>query len=88
MPVEVLANGWDNLVCRLGEEFLLRLPRRAMAASLVAHEQRWLPELADRLPLPVPPPARVGTPTAHYPWPWSVVPLFQGRIAARSEPDD
>ncbi|MFK0160401.1 aminoglycoside phosphotransferase family protein [Streptomyces sp. NPDC090493] len=88
LPVEVLANGWDNLVCRLGEEFLVRLPRRAVAASLVAHEQRWLPELAGRLPLPVPAPVRVGQPTAQYPWSWSVVPFFPGRIAARSEPDD
>lgn len=88
LPVEVLANGWDNLVCRLGEEFLVRLPRRAMAAELVAHEQRWLPELSGRLPLPVPAPVRVGKPTARYPWCWSVVPFFPGRIAARSEPDD
>ncbi|MFE5028164.1 aminoglycoside phosphotransferase family protein [Streptomyces sp. NPDC056656] len=88
LPVEVLANGWDNLVCRLGEEFLVRLPRRALAASLVAHEQRWLPELADRLPLPVPAPVWVGQPTAQYPWSWSVVPFFPGRIAARSELDD
>ncbi|SEF19022.1 aminoglycoside phosphotransferase family protein [Streptomyces sp. Ag109_O5-10] len=87
LPVEVLANGWDNLVCRLGEEFLVRLPRRAMAAELVAHEQRWLPELAGRLPLPVPAPVRVGQPMAQYPWCWSVVPFFPGRIAAQSEPD-
>jgi aminoglycoside phosphotransferase (APT) family kinase protein len=87
LPVEVLANGWDNLVCRLGEEFLVRLPRRAMAAGLVAHEQRWLPELAGRLPLPVPAPVRVGQPTAQYPWSWSVVPYFPGRIAARSKPE-
>lgn len=88
LPIEVLANGWDNLVCRLGEEFLVRLPRRAMAAELVAHEQRWLPELAGRLPLPVPAPVRVGQPTAQYPWSWSVVPFLPGRIAARSAPDD
>lgn len=88
LPVEVLANGWDNLVCRLGEEFLVRLPRRASAAELVAHEQRWLPELADRLPLPVPVPVRAGQPTAQYPWSWSVVPFLPGRIAARSQPDD
>ncbi|QIY76592.2 aminoglycoside phosphotransferase family protein [Streptomyces sp. RLB1-33] len=88
LPVEVLANGWDNLVCRLGEEFLVRLPRRALAASLVAHEQRWLPKLADHLPLPVPAPVRIGQPTAQYPWSWSVVPFFPGRIAARSELDD
>ncbi|MGX9919299.1 aminoglycoside phosphotransferase family protein [Streptomyces sp. NPDC002248] len=88
LPVEVLANGWDNLVCRLGEQFLVRLPRRAMAAELVVHEQRWLPELSGRLPLPVPVPVRVGQPTAQYPWSWSVVPFLPGRIAARSEPDD
>ncbi|WEO99792.1 phosphotransferase [Streptomyces sp. FXJ1.172] len=56
LPVDVLANGWDNLVCRLGDEFLVRLPRLAMAAQFVAHEQRWLPESAGRLPLPVPAP--------------------------------
>ncbi|MGY5117916.1 aminoglycoside phosphotransferase family protein [Streptomyces sp. 900105755] len=88
LPIRVLANGWDNLVCRLGQEFLVRLPRRALAAELVAHEQRWLPVLAGRLPLPVPAPVRVGQPTAEYPWAWSVVPFFPGLIAARSEPDD
>ncbi|MFC4911875.1 aminoglycoside phosphotransferase family protein [Actinomadura gamaensis] len=88
LPVEVLASGWDNLVCRLGPEFLVRLPRRAVAAELVAHEQQWLPQLADRLPLPVPAPVRVGRPTAQYPWSWSVVPFLPGRIATRSEPDD
>lgn len=88
LPVEVLANGWDNLVCRLGDDLLVRLPRRAVAAELLAHEQRWLPELAGRLPLPVPAPVRVGRPTAHYPWSWSIVPFLPGRIAARSEPDD
>ncbi|MEW2290654.1 phosphotransferase [Streptomyces sp. NPDC047841] len=87
LPVEVLANGWDNLVCRLGEEFLVRLPRRATAAEFLAHEQRRLPELADRLPLPVPAPVRLGRPTAEYPWSWSVMPFPAGRIAARSEPD-
>ncbi|MGY5012519.1 phosphotransferase [Streptomyces sp. 900105755] len=88
LPIGVLANGWDNLVCRLGQEFLVRLPRRALAAELVAHEQRWLPELAGRLPLPVPAPVRVGQPTAEYPWAWSVVSFLPGLIAARSEPDD
>ncbi len=88
LPVTVLANGWDNLVCRLGEDFLVRLPRRAAAAELVAHEQRWLPELAVRLPQPVPAPLRVGRPTDRYPWSWSVVPFLPGRIAAPADLDD
>ncbi|MGV9212485.1 aminoglycoside phosphotransferase family protein [Micromonospora sp. RB23] len=88
LPVEILANGWDNLVCRLGAELLVRLPRRAIAAELIAHEQRWLPELASGLPLPVPAPVRLGQPSGQYPWSWSVVPFFPGRIVALSAPDD
>jgi aminoglycoside phosphotransferase (APT) family kinase protein len=84
----VLANGWDNMVCRLGADYLVRLPRRAQAAELVAHEQRWLPELAPGLPLPVPAPVRVGHPAEGFPWKWSVVPYLPGRVAALAVPDD
>ena len=88
LDIRVLANGWDNLVCRLGAELLVRLPRRAMAAELIAHEQRWLPLLAPRLPLPVPTPSRVGRPALGYPWSWSVVPFLPGQVAAHTPPAD
>ena len=87
-PIAVLANGWDNLMCRLGPDLVVRLPRRAVAARLVEHEQRWLPRLAPRLPLPVPAPVRVGRSADDFPWSWSVVPLLPGEIAARCAPDD
>ena len=87
-PIAVLANGWDNLMCRLEPDLVVRLPRRAVAARLVEHEQRWLPGLAPRLPLPVPAPVRVGRPADDFPWSWSVVPLLPGEIAARCAPDD
>jgi aminoglycoside phosphotransferase (APT) family kinase protein len=73
-----MAAGWDNTPWRLGDDFLVRLPRRELAAGLALHEQRWLPELAPRLPLPIPEPVRVGRPGGRYPWPWSVVPLLAG----------
>jgi aminoglycoside phosphotransferase (APT) family kinase protein len=88
LPVTVMANGWDNLICRLGSDLLVRLPRRALAASLIAHEIRWLPVLAPRLPLPVPVPVRAGRPAPHYPWPWSIVPFLPGQIAALEPPAD
>lgn len=88
LDIEVMANGWDNLVCRLGDELLVRLPRREQAATLVEHEQRWLPVLADNLPLPIPAPVRIGRPACDYPWSWSVVPYFPGEIAARAAADD
>jgi aminoglycoside phosphotransferase (APT) family kinase protein len=88
LAVGVLANGWDNVVCAVGSDLLARLPRRAQAAELVAREQRWLPELAPRLPLPVPVPVRVGRPGCGFPWSWSVVPFLPGQVAALAAPDD
>lgn len=77
-----LANGWDNAIFRLGEELTVRLPRRAMAALLVEHEQRVLPGLATRLPIAIPAPVRVGRPALGYPWRWSVNPWLPGTVAA------
>ena len=50
LPVEPLANGWDNTLFRLGDDLVARLPRRTLGASIVVNEQRWLPLLAPRLP--------------------------------------
>ena len=88
LPVEVMANGWDNVMCRIGDALVARLPRRALAARLVVHEQRWLPVLSPRLPLPVPAPVRTGQPGLGYPWRWSIVPFLPGRVAARNPPAD
>ena len=52
------------------------------------NEQRWLPVVAPRLPLPVPAPVRAGRAALGYPWPWSVVPLLPGQLAAREPPAD
>lgn len=84
--LRLVANGWDNEVFRLGDELAVRLPRRAAAAALVEHEQRWLPVLAAQLPLPVPVPVAVGEPSGEYPWCWSVVPWFAGRRGLDLDP--
>lgn len=58
--IRLLANGWDNTSFRVGEELVARLPRRAIAATLIENEARWLPELAPRLPITIPVPLFVG----------------------------
>ncbi len=82
LPLRVVSSGWDNVILRLGDDLAVRVPRRRMAARLALHEQRWLPELAGRLPVPVPVPVRAGRSGAGYPWAWSVVPWFDGRLAS------
>src|SRR6185312_4951765 len=64
LPVEFLANGWDNELYRVGDELVARLPRRALGAQIITDEQRWLPGLAPGLPLPIPYPERTGVPAA------------------------
>ncbi len=77
-PLRLVNAGFDNELWRLGDDLAVRIPRRALAAGLLANEQRWLPRLARRLPLAVPAAVRMGRPSHLYPWPWSVVPWLAG----------
>ncbi len=87
-PLRLLANGWDNVIYRLGEHLTVRLPRRALAVPLIEHEQRWLGLLAPLLPLPIPAPVLCGAAGEGFPWPWSVCPWFPGASAAAGPPTD
>lgn len=88
LPLAPLAFGWDNVLFRLGEELIIRLPRRQVAVRLIESELRWLPVLAPRLPLPIPTPVRAGAPGDGYPWPWTIVPFFPGASMAETPPAD
>jgi len=88
LALRPLASGWDNVLYRLGDELVVRLPRRAMGALLMEHELAWLPGLAGGLPLPISAPVRIGRPGGEYPWPWAVVPWFPGDTAEATPPAD
>ena len=83
LSLRVVANGWDNVTLRLGDELVVRVPRRETAAQLVRNEQRWLPVLAPRLGVDVPVPVRIGHAADAMPWGWSIVPWFGGTMVAR-----
>lgn len=87
-PLTALASGWDNVLYRVGDDLIARLPRREAAVALTEHEQRWLPVLAPRLPLLVPVPVRTGQPARGYPWPWSIVPFIPGEPAGLTPPSE
>lgn len=77
-------HGTDNRMLRLGEDLVVRLPRKPSTADDVAKEQAWLPRLAPRLPLAVPEPVAQGRPGHGYPFPWSVYRWVEG---AEPDPD-
>jgi aminoglycoside phosphotransferase (APT) family kinase protein len=85
LPSQQVDAGWDNAMFRLGNRLAVRLPRRAAVASLITHEQTWLPQIASRLTLPVPVPVRKGRPALGYPWHWSILPWLPGVCADHSD---
>jgi aminoglycoside phosphotransferase (APT) family kinase protein len=79
LPVtEVPSAGTDNVMYRLGDDMVVRLPRQPGGARQVDKEQRWLPLLAPHLPLPVPVPLGRGEPTSGYGESWSVLRWLDG----------
>lgn len=85
-PLTLVANGWDNVIYRLGTNLSVRLPRRQAAVDLIRNEQRWLPVLARHVEVALPVPVRVGVPGEGYPWPWTIAPWFEGRTVADVPP--
>lgn len=88
LPVRIVGNGWDNTIARVGDDWMVRVPRREAAAALLFNEQTWLPLLAPSLPLPVPVPWFCGVPDDAFPWAWSVCRWLPGRTAAEAPPAD
>ena len=86
--VRLLSNGWDNALFRLGEDLVVRLPRRQAAAQLVEHEAQWLPIVSDLLPIATPVPVRTGRPSWRYPWSWTVSPWIEGGSALGLSPSE
>lgn len=84
----LVGNGWDNVIYRLGDDLCVRVPRRQIAAPIIEHEHRWLPAVAQGLPLPVPVPVHAGGPACGYPWAWSICPWFEGNTAIEEPPSE
>lgn len=78
-PVEL--DGWDNRTFRLGDAKSVRLPSADGYAPQVDKEHRWLPVLAEHLPLAIPQPLARGRPGCGYPRPWSIYRWLEGRPA-------
>ena len=85
--INEVSSGFDNTIWRLGDDLVVRLPRRHIAVSLIENEQRWLPQLAPRLPLLVPTPIRVGRPSDLFPWPWTIASWIEGTPGNEVNPD-
>ncbi|WP_127502057.1 aminoglycoside phosphotransferase family protein [Actinoplanes solisilvae] len=76
--------GWGAQMWRLGDDLAVRLPRTEDAPDLIRTEQKWLPVLAERLPLPTPVPLRVGEPSSLFGHVWTIARWVEGDPADQS----
>lgn len=83
-----LAEGWDYSVWVVDERWAFRFPRREVVVPGTQLEIRVLPLLAPTLPVAVPAPVFVGTPTDDFPRPFVGSPLLPGRELAGLGLDD
>ncbi|CAM3104612.1 aminoglycoside phosphotransferase family protein [Stackebrandtia soli] len=89
LPVRPVDNdGWDNRTFRLGERMSVRLPSADGYSAAVEKEQRWLPVLAPRLPLPIPTPIGRGVPSDSFSRPWSIYGWIDGDPTRHDTVDD
>lgn len=90
LDLRLVDGGWDNQQWRLGDDLAVRMPRTPRAPDLLRTEQRWLPFLAPRLPLPIPTPVRIGEPSDRFPRTWTIATWVYGEpadLAPISDPD-
>ena len=85
--LQPLDSGFDNVLFRLGEDLLVRMPRRAVANDLIRNEQTWLPRLSSQLDIRVPQAIHRGVPEFGYPWSFSLLPWLPGTAADLAYPN-
>jgi aminoglycoside phosphotransferase (APT) family kinase protein len=83
-----VAEGFDNSLWRLGDDLVVRVPRRASAVELTLNELRWLPVIAARVSLRTPLPLLAGVPHEGFPWPWSITSWIDGVSGDEFDLDD
>jgi aminoglycoside phosphotransferase (APT) family kinase protein len=86
--LEPFGEGWDNAAFLVNATWVFRFPRRAPAVPLLEAETRLLPGLAGRLPVRIPAPEFVGTPSKRFPYSWAGYRLIPGTTADRAAMSD
>jgi aminoglycoside 2''-phosphotransferase len=66
--IEYLSEGWDSVACRVNGMLIFRFPKRQEVADALQVEINLLPELARRLPAPIPDFQYIGKGGKHFPY--------------------
>jgi aminoglycoside phosphotransferase (APT) family kinase protein len=82
------ASGSTNLLFRLGDALLVRLPRQPGGSAAIDKEFRWLPVISRNIPVAVPEIVALGKPAFGFGERWSIVRWLDGELPNACTPDD
>lgn len=82
------ASGSTNVLFRLGDDLLVRLPRQPGGSTGIDKEQRWLPTIRRRLPVAVPEVVALGEPALGFGERWSIVRWLDGELPRACLPNE
>jgi aminoglycoside phosphotransferase (APT) family kinase protein len=68
----VTSSGTDHALFRLGNEYVVRLPRIDGATKNLNKEYEWVPKISQLLKTPLSEPLFKGSPSESYPWAWMI----------------
>lgn len=81
LPIDRLgASGSSNVLFRLGEDLLVRIPRQPGGGVAIDKELDWVPEIDKHLTVDVPKIVAVGEPAFGYGERWSIVRWLNGEL--------
>jgi aminoglycoside phosphotransferase (APT) family kinase protein len=81
-------SGSPNVLFRLGDDLLVRLPRQPGGSAGIDKERRWLPKIGHRLPVAVPEIVAPGKPAFGFGERWSIMRWLAGESPRACPPDD
>jgi aminoglycoside phosphotransferase (APT) family kinase protein len=81
-------SGSTNVLFRLGDDLLVRLPRQPVGSAAIDKEQRWVTEVCHHLPVAVPEIIGLGEPEFGYGERWSIVRWIDGETPDACAPED
>ncbi len=84
---EISSTGTDHALYRLGDDAVARVPPGRSATRPIDTEFRWLPWLAERLPIEIPRPLARLEPTPLFPYQWSVHSWIDGECGTTAPID-
>jgi aminoglycoside phosphotransferase (APT) family kinase protein len=84
---EISSTGTDHTLYRLGDDAVARVPLRETATRPIDTEFRWLPWLAERLPVEIPRPLARLEPTPNFLYRWSVHSWIDGECGTTAPID-